>query len=128
MARQVVHTRGISIRIACEVFTISQTCFRYVATRRVENDCIADWLVRLTTVHRSWGFGLCYLYLRNVKGFGWNHKRVYRIYRDCVSSHGSVWRDQHHSRYQSPQRRMKYGRWTSCTISWSMAAAFGCST
>jgi putative transposase len=24
---------------------------------------------------------LCYLYLRNVKGFGWNHKRVYRIYR-----------------------------------------------
>jgi putative transposase len=22
------------------------------------------------------------LYLRNVKGFGWNHKRVYRIYRE----------------------------------------------
>jgi putative transposase len=30
---------------------------------------------------RTWGFGLCFLYLRNVKGFGWNHKRVYRIYR-----------------------------------------------
>ena len=27
-------------------------------------------------------FGLCFLYLRNVKGFGWNHKRVYRIYRE----------------------------------------------
>ncbi len=27
-----------------------------------------------------WGFGLCFLYLRNVKGFKWNHKRVYRIY------------------------------------------------
>ena len=26
------------------------------------------------------GFGLCLLYLRNVKGFCWNHKRVYRIY------------------------------------------------
>ncbi|EHS54042.1 Integrase catalytic region [Rhizobium sp. PDO1-076] len=26
------------------------------------------------------GFGLCFLYLRNIKGFGWNHKRVYRIY------------------------------------------------
>jgi len=25
---------------------------------------------------------LCFLYLRNVKGFGWNHKRVYRIYRE----------------------------------------------
>ena len=26
------------------------------------------------------GFGLCFLYLRNVLGYGWNHKRVYRIY------------------------------------------------
>ena len=42
---------------------------------------IADWLLRLTHNHRTWGFGLCFLYLRNVKRFGWNHKRVYRIYR-----------------------------------------------
>ncbi len=28
------------------------------------------------------GFGLCFLYLRNVKGFKWNHKRVYRIYKE----------------------------------------------
>ena len=31
---------------------------------------------------RNWGFGLCFPYLRNVKGFKWNHKRVYRIYRE----------------------------------------------
>ena len=43
---------------------------------------IADWLVRLTHNQGNWGFGLCYLYLRNVKGFKWNHKRVYRIYRE----------------------------------------------
>jgi putative transposase len=30
----------------------------------------------------NWGFGLCFLYLRNVKGYHWNHKRVYRIYRE----------------------------------------------
>jgi putative transposase len=41
---------------------------------------IADPLVKLTTNRCKWGFGLCFLYLRNVKGFGWNHKRVYRIY------------------------------------------------
>ena len=44
------------------------------------NAKIADWLVRLTTTHRTWGFGLCFLYLLNVKGFAWNHKRVRRIY------------------------------------------------
>ncbi len=45
-----------------------------------ENEQIADWVLRLTHNQRNWGFGLCFLCLRNVKGFGWNHKRVYRIY------------------------------------------------
>lgn len=36
----------------------------------------------LTQARRTWGFGLYFLYLRNVKGHGWNHKRVDRIYRE----------------------------------------------
>ncbi len=36
----------------------------------------------MTTTYRDWGFGLCFLHLRNVEGFGWNHKRVYRIHRE----------------------------------------------
>lgn len=43
---------------------------------------VADWLLRLTQTYKPWGFGLCFAYLRNVQGFGWNHKRVYRIYRE----------------------------------------------
>ena len=43
---------------------------------------IADWLVALTHAKKTWGFGLCFLHLRNVKGFKRNHKRVYRIYRE----------------------------------------------
>jgi len=43
---------------------------------------IADWLLRLTTANKRWGFGLCFMFLRNSKGFKWNHKRVYRIYRE----------------------------------------------
>jgi len=80
MAKKAVSTRGVSIRLACISFGISETCYRYQAKLSAENEEIADWLLRLTHNQRNWGFGLCFLYLRNVKGFGWNHKRVYRIY------------------------------------------------
>ena len=82
MARRAVSERGLSIRLACEAFGVSQSCYRYEAHAKAENEEIAQWLLRLTDNHRNWGFGLCFLYLRNVKGFGWNHKRVYRIYRE----------------------------------------------
>jgi len=76
-----VAERSISIRFACAVFQISETCYRYKRKLSAENIRIADWLIRLTDNQRNWGFGLCFLFLRNVKGFGWNHKRVYRNYR-----------------------------------------------
>ena len=72
----------LSIRAACVAFSISETCYRYKRKYSFENDDIAEWLIRLTHNQRNWGFGLCFLYLRNVKQFGWNHKRVYRIYRE----------------------------------------------
>lgn len=70
----------MSIRLACEAFGLSESGYRYRSKLNAENDRIADWLVRLTDNQRNWGFGLCFLYLRNVKGHRWNHKRVYRIY------------------------------------------------
>src|SRR5690554_8153910 len=82
MAIASVQNSGVSIRLACQAFRISETCYRYERKTSPENDLIADWLVRLTTTYRNWGFGLCYLFLRNVKGYRWNHKRVYRIYRE----------------------------------------------
>jgi putative transposase len=80
LAQAAVADHQISIRLACAVFGISETCYRYEGLRNAENDRVADWLLRLTCAHKKWGFGLCFLYLRNVKGFGWNHKRVHRIY------------------------------------------------
>lgn len=82
LARQAVEDKAISIRLACEAYGVSETCFRYQARLSTESDEIADWLIRLTTSQRNWGFGLCFLFLRNVKCYGWNHKRVYRIYRE----------------------------------------------
>ena len=82
MAQRAVTERGVSIRLACRSFGISETCYRYQAKLSDDNALIADWLLRLTTANRRWGFGLCFLYLRNVKGMRYNHKRVYRIYRE----------------------------------------------
>jgi len=74
--------QGFSVKLACLTFGISQTCYRYQPKLSEENVQIADHLVRLTHNQRNWGFGLCFLYLRNVKGYPWNHKRVYRIYKE----------------------------------------------
>jgi putative transposase len=72
----------VSIRVACEAFGLSQSAYRHTPKLRSDNDRIAQWLIKLTDNQRNWGFGLCFLFLRNVKGFVWNHKRVYRIYRE----------------------------------------------
>ena len=82
MAKNAVKERGMCIRVACDAFGISESCYRYERKSDAENDEVATWLIRLTDNHRNWGFGLCYLYLRNVKYFKWNHKRVYRIYKE----------------------------------------------
>ena len=82
LAETAVTRRGVSVALACRTFGVSETCYRYASKLGEENERIADLLTGLTQVHRTWGLGLCFLYLRNVKGHSWNHKRVYRIYRE----------------------------------------------
>ena len=80
MAEEAVSKYGVSIALACRTFQFSETCYRHERKLSDDNAEIADWLMRLTANRRSWGFDLCFLYLRNVKGFNWYHERVYRIY------------------------------------------------
>jgi putative transposase len=82
MAMRAVRERAVTVRLACNTFGVSQTCYRYQANASAENEAIANRLIKLTHNQRNWGFGLCFLYLRNVKGLRYNHKRVYRIYRE----------------------------------------------
>ena len=82
MALKVVNLKQVSVSAACKIFSISKSCYKYESKLKHENILIADWLVRITHNQKNWGFGLCFLYLRNIKGFNWNHKRVYRIYRE----------------------------------------------
>lgn len=80
MAEKAVARHKVSIALACRAFGVSETCYRYSPKLKDENEEIADLLVGLTGARKAWGFGLCFLHLRNVKGHPWNHKRVYRIY------------------------------------------------
>ena len=80
MAETAVAGRGARIALACRAFGVSETCYRYSPKLQDENEEIADLLIGLTEARKTWGFGLCFLHLRNVQGRLWNHKRVYRIY------------------------------------------------
>jgi hypothetical protein len=82
MAQRAMQDRGVSTRVACEASRLSQTCYRYVAKTDVENQEIANWLLRLTVNHRNWGLELRFLYLPNVRGFAWNPTPMYRICRE----------------------------------------------
>ena len=82
MAQKTLQSGAVSIRKACDIFDISEHCYRYKPKLAEGDALIRKELLRLTQLHKSWGFGLCYLYLRNCAGYSWNHKRVYRIYRE----------------------------------------------
>jgi putative transposase len=79
MAQEVVINKKMNIALACRTLAVSETCYQYMPKLSVEDGKISDLLVGLTLEHRYWGFGLCFLHLPNFKGYGWNHKRVYRI-------------------------------------------------
>jgi len=93
VARWAVEEKGPSARFACEAFGLSESGYRYQPKLNAENVRIADRLLRLTENQRSWGFGLCFPYLRNVKGFRFNHKRVYQIYCEIALNYVSSQRN-----------------------------------
>ena len=80
MVYDAVEHKAVSIRFACVAFQIREMCYRYRHQSEDDNALIADWLIKLTNEHKDWGFGLYFTYILNVKGFKFNHKRVYRIY------------------------------------------------
>ena len=68
MAKETVNEKKLSIRQACKAFSVSEHCFRYEPKLADGNARIAELLLGLTQAQRNWGFGLCFLFLRNVKG------------------------------------------------------------
>lgn len=82
VANEAKNKHQLSVSFVCNCFNISRSGYYYQPKLSDENAMIANYLIGLTQTHKRWGFKLCYLYLRNVKGYKFNHKRVYRIYRE----------------------------------------------
>jgi len=43
MAQEAVRNRNIGVRLACQLFVVSESCYRYQAKLSEENEAIADW-------------------------------------------------------------------------------------
>ena len=64
MAKRVLAERGVSIRLACLIFSVSDTCYRYKAKKNAENDQIPIKKGRITgettgkiqALMSPWGF------------------------------------------------------------------------
>lgn len=84
LAKAAMAQHKLSIKQACCYFLISETCYRYEPKLTDENQQIVQHLINLTEAEKNWGFGLCFLHLRNVLSKPWNHKRVYRIYKELA--------------------------------------------
>ena len=47
MAQKAVSENHVSIRLACAIFNVSETFYRYEEKNNAENELIANWLIRL---------------------------------------------------------------------------------
>jgi putative transposase len=68
----------VSVSRACNMTCLSRSDYYYRSVR--DDTAIIDALQTLAEQHPIYGFRKLYAYLRR-SGHGWNHKRVYRVYR-----------------------------------------------
>jgi len=70
----------VSERRVCRVLNVSRCAYRYQA-KKTNDHQIEQELRQLAEHKRSWGYGKMIDYLKH-QGYGWNHKRIYRVYCD----------------------------------------------
>jgi putative transposase len=74
-----VTDKRVSVRQACKIVSLPRSVYRY--HRKSKNDgSLMEALEELVKKHPTIGFWKCYYRLRR-KGYGCNHKRLYRVYK-----------------------------------------------
>ena len=75
-----METHGLSVRRGCECVGLSRATYYRPLPDVLRRDAeLIEALNTLVEAHPRWGFWKYYDRLR-AKGYGWNHKRVYRVY------------------------------------------------
>ncbi len=70
------------MRRACNLAGLSRSAwYRPLEDKLARDADVIDALQEIVEKNQRWGFWLCFQRLRNL-GHRWNHKRVYRIYRE----------------------------------------------
>jgi putative transposase len=78
LSKYAIQQHGLSERQACKIVNVSRSVVRYEARKQDEQE-LSNELLAVAGRKPRWGFGKMADYLRN-KGFGWNRKRIYRVY------------------------------------------------
>ncbi|MCK9181318.1 MAG: hypothetical protein M0P13_00360 [Fibrobacteraceae bacterium] len=98
IAREIAEERKISITRACSLMEIHKSFFYYEPTKE---DSEIEAAIRSKARFDSDGFWKIYHLLRN-EGLGWNHKRVYRVYKGLKFNKRLFLRRRHPARVKNP--------------------------
>lgn len=79
LIKEIIEQEGISVSRACKIVTLPRSQFYYTNTKD-DSEVIAV-LQELAFKHTDFGFRKLYLYIRR-SGKLWNHKKVYRVYKE----------------------------------------------
>ncbi|WP_459209972.1 IS3 family transposase [Aquimarina rhabdastrellae] len=74
-----IKEHNLSIRVSCKLLNISTSVYYYKAKRKDDSQIIV-LLDQLVSKYPTYGFKKLYRTLR-LRGYTWNHKRIYRIYK-----------------------------------------------
>ena len=80
LAKEAMSEHQLSERQACRFLRISRTAYRH-QPQKTDDGEIVRLLMAIAERKPRWGFKKMHDYLKN-QGYGWNHKRVRRIYRE----------------------------------------------
>ena len=85
--RYLVVEKKFAVSRACAAVDLSPSAWYRPLEDKLARDLdVIEALVELAEKHPRWGFWMCYQRLR-LLGKGWNHKRVYRIYKQLGLNH-----------------------------------------